>query len=334
MPAPFRIQVAPGILRWIRERAGLTPADLEGKFPEYAKWEAGELKPTFKKLEKLARVTHAPIGYFFLSDPLEETVSVPDFRTVVSERAGRLTVNLLDTIYLCQRRQNWFREFARMRGDPPLDFVASVSLASDKVRTAGAMRKTLGFNLEERRQFGSGRDEVLRRFKRSAESLGVLVMTSKVVGNNNNRQLDLEEFRGFALVDRFAPLVFINGYDSKAAQMFTLAHELAHIWLGESAISDVGLRSDPAHRVEVWCNQVAAELLVPFDSISREFSGTADLSREVQRLSRSYRVSTLVILRRLFDAGKINRVRFSEFYRDQVDSFREREALKAKRGQG
>lgn len=314
----LRVDVKPELLRWARERAGIEPDALERRFPKYREWESGHRQPTLKQLESLAKVTHAPIGSFFLSQPLEERVPIPDLRTVGDRPVSRPSVDLLDTVYLCQQRQDWYRDFARMEGEDPLSFVGSATHRSTVESTAEEMRTTLGFDLDERRAVPTW-TEALRRFIEQADSLGVLVMTSGIVGNNTHRKLDPNEFRGFALADDLAPLVFINGADSKAAQMFTLAHELAHIWLGESALSDLEPFSAPSHAVEVWCNRAAAELLVPLASLREEFRETPVLSHEVNRLARRYKVSTLVVLRRIFDIGALDRGALASTYRRELN---------------
>jgi Zn-dependent peptidase ImmA (M78 family) len=160
--------------------------------------------------------------------------------------------------------------------------------------------------------------DALRHFIDQADTLGILVMCSGVVLNNNRRHLDPEEFRGFAMADDLAPLVFINGADTKAAQMFTLAHELAHIWLGQSAVSDAQAVLLPELEVEQWCNRVAAELLVPLSVLRDEYDGTAKLGDEVGRLARHFKVSTLVILRRIHDAGGLTREELWECYEQEL----------------
>jgi len=183
---------------------------------------------------------------------------------------------------------------------------------------AGAIRGALHFDLAERARMPTW-TEALRRFIEQADAIGVLVMVSGVVGSNNRRKLDADEFRGFALCDDRAPLVFINGSDTKSAQMFTLAHELAHIWLGQSALSDMEPVSTPAHAVEQWCNLVAAELLVPLAAVRAEYRRDAGLRAEVDRLARRFKVSTLVVLRRIHDAGGLTRDQLWAAYRAEVE---------------
>jgi len=123
------------------------------------------------------------------------------------------------------------------------------------------------------------------------------------------------------MADDLAPLVFINGADTKSAQMFTLAHELAHIWLGQSAVSDAQAVRVPEQKVERWCNQVAAELLVPLDRMQQEYNKAAHLLEEVSRLARRFKVSTLVILRRIHDAGGLTEEQFWKAYAAEVKRF-------------
>jgi Zn-dependent peptidase ImmA (M78 family) len=158
-------------------------------------------------------------------------------------------------------------------------------LNSDIETTAATIRTALGFDLEERRKMPTWTD-ALRRLIQQADALGILVMVNGVVGNNNYRRLDPDEFRGFALADDVAPLVFINGADAKAAQMFTFAHEMAHLWLGQTALSDVGPVTAPIHGVERWCSQIAAELLVPLAVLRAEYQPSEDLRRALDRLAR------------------------------------------------
>jgi len=316
-----RVTVKPEMFRGACERAGFEPGALAERFPRLDAWQRGEAQPTLKQLESFAQATYTPVGYLFLPEPPVEEVPIPDFRTMGDERLDRPSADLLDTIYLCQQRQEWYRDFARTEGEEPLPFVGSVSLASDIEETAAHIRGALGFDLEERRQTPTW-TEALRRFIGLADELGVLVMVSGVVGSNNRRKLDPEEFRGFALADPLAPLVFVNGADTKAAQMFTLAHELAHVWLGQSALSDVAPVSSPSHAVEIWCNRVAAELLVPLATFREEYQPKAILRAELDRLARRFKVSTLVILRRIHDAGGLTADRFWREYRRELERLR------------
>jgi len=190
------------------------------------------------------------------------------------------------------------------------------------------MRHALGFDLEQRRQIPTWSD-ALRLFIGQADEAGIMVMCSGVVLNNNTRRLDPEEFRGFALSDSHAPLVFINGADTKAAQMFTLAHELAHVWLGQSAVSDSQASLVPEHQVERWCNNVAAELLVPLAVLKQEYDRSLNLRASLDRLARRFKVSTLVILRRIHDAGGLTR---EEFWREYEKELKRLLAISKKSG--
>jgi Zn-dependent peptidase ImmA (M78 family) len=309
------------MLRWARERAGLSPEVLARRLPQLYAWERGDTRPTLKQVERFAKATYTPIGYLFLGEPPIERVPIPDFRTIADDRIHRPSPDLLDTLYMCQQRQEWYRDFARSEGEDPLPFVGSSQLTSSVKDTAAAMRAALGFSIEERQRTARWTD-ALRRFIEQADGLGVLVMVSGVVGSNTRRKLDPSEFRGFALSDDLAPLVFINGADTKAAQMFTLAHELAHVWLGQSALSDVDPASPPAHRVEAWCNQVAAEFLVPEQLLQDEYVFSANLPDETDRLARVFKVSTLVILRRLADIGALGRDDMWRAYDEEVTRLR------------
>jgi Zn-dependent peptidase ImmA (M78 family) len=316
-PMSPRVSVPPALFLWACARNQRDVGDYEERFPQLVAWVNEEEEPTLKQLEEFARTTSTPIGFFFLAQPPEEELPIRDFRTLGSSTPKRPTPELLDTIRDCQARQEWYREFALSQGEPKLGIVGSALPTSNIEEVASQMRNLLGFGLAERRSMKT-LDEAFSRFAERIEEAGILVMRSGIVGSNTHRKLDPEEFRGFALVDDYAPVVFVNGSDAKTAQIFTLAHELAHVWLGQSGVSDERPDQLDGDATEAWCNQVAAELLVPAADLQRETKRSLDLVAELPRLSRLYKVSTLVVLRRLYELGRLSRSQFRAAYEQEL----------------
>lgn len=100
--------------------------------------------------------------------------------------------------------------------------------------------------------------------------------------------------------------------------MFTLAHELAHIWLGETALSDATVASRQQNAVETWCNRVAAEVLAPLDVVRAELRRGEQLGATLRQLGRRFKVSTLVVLQRLRDAQHMTWDEFDRAYGEEV----------------
>jgi Zn-dependent peptidase ImmA (M78 family) len=316
----LRVNINPEMLRWARARSRVDSIILTKRFPKLPAWEAAESQPTFRQLEDFARATYTPIGFLFLSQPPVEEVPIPDFRTIADQSLLSPSPNLLDTIYLCQQRQSWFKDYATIRRFDQIDFIGTASVTESPATVAQRIVDRLDFPVSARKTF-SGLDDTLRAFASSVEEAGVLVMRNGVVGNNTHRKLDPSEFRGFALCDSIAPLIFVNGADSKSAQMFTLAHEVAHLFLGESALTNSDISVPDAKSHERWCNEVAAEFLVPIDLLRTSFSLGEPLGNALARLKREYRVSSIVLLRRLLDASMITTGEYREQYKIEVDAF-------------
>ncbi|MGI9067214.1 MAG: hypothetical protein ACR2HX_12535 [Pyrinomonadaceae bacterium] len=198
----MRVNIKPELFSWARERAGLDVDALAHRFPKVVAWEHGTAKPTLKQVEDFARATHTPIGFLFLNEPPVETIPIPDFRTIRNKALARPSPDLLDMIYVCQQRQEWYRDFARSERVSPLSFVGSATVNSSVESTAETMRHALGFDVEERGRMPTWSD-ALRLFIGQADEAGIMVMCSGVVLNNNTRRLE-EEFQGFALSDNLA----------------------------------------------------------------------------------------------------------------------------------
>ena len=311
------VDVAPELLRWAVERAGWDEETTARRAPQFTKWVRGETRPTLKQLEAFAKNTHTPFGFLFLPEPPDEPLPIPDMRTVGNVGVLRPSIDLLDTIHLCQRRQEWYRDYASDSGAEPLGFVGSASLDTPPARVAGDIAERLSFGVEERQAFPN-KGEVRRVLIDRIESIGVLVMVNGVVGADTHRKLDPAEFRGFALSDPLAPLIFVNGADAKAAQLFTLVHELAHIWLGRSALSEAAMDSREGRTEEQWCNSVAAEVLLPLDDLRSDYGGQVTVE-ELERLAKRYKVSTLVVLKRIFDAGFLAWDEYADRYRGEYE---------------
>lgn len=300
---------------------------LEKRFPKYPDWVSGELQPTLKQLEKFAAQTFTPLGYLFLPEPPEERLPIPDFRTVSDKEVARPSPHLLDTIYAAQLRQEWMRSFLIDQGEPPLSFIGTRSLKDAPEDVAADVRRTLGLEPHWNRSFDSW-EEALRTLVRKIEGAGILVMINGVVENNTHRPLDVEEFRGFVLTDSYAPLIFINGTDAKAAQMFTLVHELAHLWLGKGGVSNLNALVATENEIEIFCNKVAAEFLVPAREMEIAWRDARSKDRPFDRLARTFKVSPVVAARRALDLELITKNRYFEFYEDYKAGAARRKAKK------
>ncbi|MHA6692765.1 ImmA/IrrE family metallo-endopeptidase [Devosia sp. A449] len=307
------------MLTWAMERAALSESVLAKRVnvsaDRVAEWLSGASRPTFRQAQIASSALHVPFGYLFLKEPPQEDLPIPDLRTLGSDPAYTLDLNFRDLLQDIMFKRDWFRDFLIERGSQELPFVGKFDVNAAPTAVAADMRSTL---------FGSDGapsvrnwEEYLRALMRAAEDAGIWVLRNGVVGSNTSRPLSVQQFRGFAISDTIIPLVFINGRDAKAAQIFTLAHELAHIWLGASGISNVQIREADygAHRrLEKTCNAIAAEFLVPSEDFRPRWSSRLSLDENADTWSRHYRVSRIVVVRRALDLGLISQADYGSFY--------------------
>lgn len=316
-----RVAVNANVLRWAIERSGRTVPELEGRFPKIREWLSGQTNPTLRQLESLAKSTLTPLGYLFLPEPPEERLPIPYCRTVDDEPPSRFSAEFLETVQLMQRRQAWMREYLLNEDHDPLPFVQSAEVGELSRDVAQRIRQTLGFDERWASEQPTWED-ALRTLRRAMEDIGILVVVNGVVGNNNHRQLDTREFRGFVLVDDHAPLVFVNNSDGKAAQMFTLAHELAHVFFGSSAAFDLRNMQPADDPMEEACNEVAAEFLVPAQELHTLWISARNDPEPFQTIARTFKVSAIVAARRALDLDLITKEHFFDFYDQYLNDAR------------
>ena len=327
------IKLQPAVLRWARERVSLSTDQLAEKMrikPERVlEWErSGSI--TTAQADTLAEKTYTPLGYLYLSEPQAESLPIDDFRTRSGESLRRPSPNLLDTVYAMQRRQGWMRnEVIRQYEEPPLPFVGAFELTDDPVSVAEAMRNVLGIS-DGWAATVPNWSAALRHLRDKSEAAGILVVFNGVVGNNSHRKLDPKEFQGFALVDEHAPLVFVNNADFKAAQIFTLAHELAHVFVGETGLSHLEDMQPSDNETELFCDKTAAEFLVPERDLRAYWREANQTSSPYMSIARRFRVSSIVAARRALDLELTGRGTFFEFYNE----YRSKEWRTSKQSKG
>ncbi len=301
------------MLEWACERAGREVAAVAARVPKIAAWIRGEERPTRPQLEELARVTHTPLGYLFLREPPEEPLDIPDLRAPSAGAGERPSPDLLETLYAMQRRRDWLHEVLASDGEPPLAFVGGARLTDDPVAAGREMRRVLEFDAGWAVGASTWRD-VARELRRSIERLGVTAVVNGVVGNDARRRLNAREFRGFALADPLAPMIFVNGADAKSTQSFTLAHELAHVRLGRDGLSGFEDLSPGGCDVENWCAAAAAETLVPAEALRARWTALRHDAHRFERIARALEASPVVVARRALDLGLVDRGVFRRFY--------------------
>ncbi len=308
------------ILFWARERSEKSIDDLAQslnvKLDKLKQWEAGEAYPTFKQAQSLAKKFHIPFGYLFLKNPLRVQATIPDFRTIGNQAKETFSVDFHEVLSDALRKQAWFKEQLCKEDVSPLPFIGLFSIGDDKKLVARNIQETLEINQELRRVSASW-ENFLSKLIDQVELHGILVMRNGVVGNNSHRPLDVNEFRGFVLSDPLAPLIFLNNRDAQSAKIFTLVHELVHLWLGESGVSNfdpIKGTDQQTKEIEKFCNAVAAEVLVPEDVILEMWNHDKTIDYNSSALCRYFRVSPLVILIRARDLNLIHQATFKNEY--------------------
>ena len=305
-------EVRPNVdmLSWAIARAGHNLLDFTTRFPKVQDWLSGAKQPTLKQLEEFSHRVHLPFGYLFLDQPPQEALNFPFFRTGGGQQQG-VSLNVYDTILLIQKRQDWLAEYLVDNEFPALNYVGSAAGETNPMVIVQSIRQTLNLEPIWASRLKSWTD-ALDFLSAKLENAGIQVVFNSVVENNNHRPIEVEECRGFVLVDAYAPFMFVNSADGKAAQMFTIAHELAHIWIGQSAGFDMQQLLPADDPLEKLCDQVAAELLVPGDELNRLWARNPDF----KAMSRYFKVSPIVLARRALDLGKISKATFFQWYRE------------------
>ena len=312
------VNISADILTWAIARAGFELHEFTKKVPGINDWIEGKKKPTVKQLENFSKKVYLPFGYLFLPEPPKENLPIPFFRSN-GNQTDKVNVNVYDTILLMQQRQDWLKDYLTDNDFETLPYVGKYNHSRDVKAIVKDIRNVLGLKENWASGFKTW-EEALDHLVEVIEDRGIITIFNGVVENNTSRPINVDDCRGFVLVDKIAPFMFVNNADGKAAQMFTIAHELAHIWTGYSAGFDFRKLLPANDPIEKLCDQIAAEFLVP----QKAFNDIWSSSPNIKKTSRYFKVSEIVIARRALDTGKITIKEFFDFY----EKYKNREFFK------
>jgi Zn-dependent peptidase ImmA (M78 family) len=313
------------MLSWARTRAGIALSDFAKKCQvdedRLLAWESGETTLTFNQAMRYAEKAYIPFGYLFLSTPPKDALPIPDLRTLDGQGVLRPSAELLDLIKLMLQRQEWYKDYLKQHLAESNPFVGRFSVSDGVTAIVRDMRMHL--NMDEHPERGTWEDYYRDLVKR-IESLGILVMRQADLGHFS-RPLKVEEFRGFAIMDDLAPMIFVNHADAMGARLFTLIHELCHIWIGQSGLSDGSTRTQ--RQDEILCNAVAAELLVPEQQFRSLWSNQPESwQANLPALEARFRVSTWVLARRALTLDFITHEEYGFFISAKVKAHKNKDS--------
>ncbi len=321
--------ITPNVLKWARESARMTEERAAAKVSVSAEklkeWEAGTSQPTIKQAQTLAKTYKRPFALFFLPEIPRDFQPLQDFRSNDSKALGTGSIFIIREI---QQKQTWISDVNEENNEPKIPFVGKFSINDNPVTIAKDILNTLGIVP------GSyANDNPIKEWIDKAETKGIFISRTSFI--HSRLKLDSEELQGFAIADPYAPFVFINSDDWNAPQLFTLVHELAHIWIAATGISndiEPGLKhKDKLHPIELFCNEVAANALIPLEIINSVPTTVFNSSKDVFNISKKLGISSFAFLVRAMNLKLISFDKYKELKKaadTEYKAFLKREAEK------
>ena len=318
--------ITPEVLKWVRERRirlsiEYAAEKLNVKPARLRAWETGTEKPTFAQLKKIAKLYKTHISVFYLPEPPTNFTLVADYRklpeslTADEEQAYKLNANIIEAY----ERREALLEFYELLEEPPFEVTLELSEDDTPEHAAQEISNFLQLNRELLHQTDD-QYAALKFWKRTVEARGILVCQTSA---NSHLSIDLETVRGFCIVQKPFPVIIINPKDSPYGRIFTIIHELVHIALGKSIVQPMGDKEDRPQdwsQTEVFCNDVAGAVLVPADELS-EIVNLHTLATDLPQISKHFRASSEVIMRRLATLAYISREDYQEYRNSLLDKY-------------